>query len=200
MHELTRRQQQIYEYLSAQAQQSNYPTSIDALCEALQLSSRGSMHKHIQALIKAGLIAPLDKKQRGIRILSKQEDESCLPLLGTIAAGRPIEAIHDAQHVEVPIALRTRRPCYVLKVKGDSMQDDHILDGDQVIVEERNEARNGEIVVALIDGQDTTLKRIEQHPDRVILHPANARYKPMQYAPDRISIQGIVVGLLRSYR
>jgi repressor LexA len=197
---LTRRQQEIYDYLVEQAQRSALPPTLDALCLALQLSSRGSLHKHIQALVQAGLLEPLDKKQRGLRLTTPARSENELPLLGNIAAGRPIDAITDSETVEVPVTLRTRRPCYVLRVKGDSMTDDSILDGDQIVVEQRDEARNGEIVVALIDGQETTLKRIEQRPDKVILRPANARYKPLEYAPDRVTIQGIVVGLIRSYR
>lgn len=150
----------------------------------------------------AGLVEPMDQKQRGVRLVSQHSEAGAepLPLLGTIAAGRPIEAVSDEETVEVPIILRTRRPCYIPRVKRDSMVEEGIFDGDQIIVEHREEARNGEIVVALIDGHETTLKRIEQHRGRIILHPANATYAPMEFAPDRVSIQGVVVGLIRSYR
>ncbi len=199
---LTRRQQEIYDYLQEQADDFPYPPTLDELCRALKLSSRGSLHRHIQALVDAGLVEPMDHKQRGVRLVSQHSEAGAepLPLLGTIAAGRPIEAVSDEETVEVPITLRTRRPCYVLRVKGDSMVEEGIFDGDQIIVEHREEARNGEIVVALIDGHETTLKRIEQHRRRIILHPANATYAPMEFAPDRVSIQGVVVGLIRSYR
>ena len=172
---LTRRQQEIYDYLQEQADDFPHPPTLDELCRALKLRSRGSLHRHIQALVDAGLVEPMDHKQRGVRLVSQHsEGAERLPLLGTIAAGRPIEAVSDEETVEVPITLRTRRPCYVLRVKGDSMVEEGIFDGDQIIVEHREEARNGEIVVALIDGHETTLKRIEQHRGRIILHAANA--------------------------
>jgi repressor LexA len=99
----------------------------------------------------------------------------------------------------VPPALRTQRDCYVLQVRGDSMVDEGILDGDWVVIEQREHARNGEIVVALVDGSDATLKRIEQRPGKVVLHPANAAMKPMTYPPDRVRIQGVLVGQMRRY-
>ncbi|MCG8429103.1 MAG: transcriptional repressor LexA, partial [Chromatiales bacterium] len=122
-----------------------------------------------------------------------------LPMLGYIAAGRPIEAINHQETMQVPDFLRTEKPCYVLTVKGDSMIEEGIFDGDQIIIEQRNSARNGEIVVALIDGADATLKRIEQTPGKVVLHPANASMKPMHYAPEQVEIQGILVGQMRRY-
>ncbi len=203
--DLTRRQQEIYEYLVKNLHKFPHPPTLDELCAALGLSSRGSLHKQLQALIQAGLIEPMNNKRRGVRLAKGAEsagtaDENELPLYGRIAAGRPIEAIAGAETIAVPPALRTANPCYVLEVKGDSMIDAGILDGDWVIIEQRDHARNGEIVVALVDGEEATLKRIEQRPGEVILHPANSEMEPMRFRPDQVRIQGVLVGQMRRYR
>ena len=201
-HALTRRQQEIYEYLRDHQDEFDHPPTLDELCAALGLSSKGSLHKQVQALIEADLVEPMNNQRRGIRLKSLVEnDAEQLPLLGYIAAGRPIEAIEqtDQERVKVPGWLRTQRPCYVLQVRGDSMIEEGILDGDHIVVENRTNARNGEIVVALVDGSDATLKRIEQKPGAVVLHPANSGMQAMHYSPDRIQIQGVLVGQMRSY-
>jgi len=123
-----------------------------------------------------------------------------LPLLGRIAAGRPIEAVVDEERVEVPARLRTREDCFVLQVRGDSMVEDGILDGDWIVVEPRDQARNGEVVVALVDGAEATVKRLLQRPGEVVLIPGNSALAPMHFAPERVVIQGVVVGQMRSYR
>ncbi len=198
---LTRRQQTIVDHLRARARTGEPPPTLEELCRALGLASRGSMHKHIQALVDAGLVQSMDGRQRGVRLkpASAAKGDS-LPLLGTIAAGQPIEAVEDPLTFEVPSALRTGNPCFVLQVRGDSMIEDGILDGDWVVVESRTHARNGEIVVALVDGNEATLKRIEQRPGQVLLHPANATLQPLVYAPAQVQIQGVVVGQMRRYR
>ena len=197
---LTRRQQAILDYLRESQLRQTHPPTLDELCSALGLRSRGSMHKHVTALVHAGYVEPLSGKQRGVRLSeAKDDDPSTLPLLGRIAAGRPIEAVQDSQELEVPRQLRGKGRCYVLQVRGDSMIDDGILDGDWVVIEQRDYARDGEIVVALIDGEDATLKRIEQRPDVCILHPANSDLEPQHYAPGRVNIQGVVVGQMRAY-
>lgn len=199
---LTRRQQEIYEYLRDHKDDFDHPPTLDELCAALGLSSKGSLHKQVQALIEAGLVEPMNNQRRGIRLTRTiEQDAGQLPLLGYIAAGQPIEAIEqaDQEQVKVPEWLRTQRPCYVLQVKGDSMIEEGILDGDHIVVEGRTHARNGEIVVVLVDGSDATLKRIEQKRESVVLHPANATMKPMSYSPDRVEIQGVLVGQMRSY-
>ena len=197
---LTRRQQAILDYLRESQLRQTHPPTLDELCSALGLRSRGSMHKHVTALVEAGYVEPLSGKQRGVRLSeAAQDDPSTLPLLGRIAAGRPIEAVQDSQELEVPRQLRGKGRCYVLQVRGDSMVDDGILDSDWVVIEQRDYARDGEIVVALIDGEDATLKRIEQRPDVCILHPANSDLEPQHYAPGRVNIQGVVVGQMRAY-
>jgi len=207
---LTRRQREIYDYLVAHRAEFDHPPTLDELCAALGLTSRGSLHKQIQALVEGGLVAPMNHQRRGIRLAeaaspdSDQEEppepeEDSLPLLGVIAAGRPIEAISGESRVRVPPLLRTKHPCYVLRVKGDSMRDAGILDGDHVVVEQRETARNGEIVVALIDGAEATLKRIEQRSGEVLLHAENPAFPAQRYAPDRVLIQGVLVGQMRRY-
>jgi repressor LexA len=197
---LTRRQREIYEYLQENADQP--PPTLDELAQALGMTSRGSLHRHIQALVEAGLVAPMEGKKRGVRLAEtgadNDEDEG-LPLLGRIAAGRPIEALPQPERFDVPPQLRRDRPCYVLEVEGDSMMDDGIFDGDWVVVEERQTADNGELVVALVDGEEATLKRLEQRPGQVVLHPANAAYQPQAYRPDQVTIQGVVVSQMRRY-
>ncbi len=122
-----------------------------------------------------------------------------VPFLGYIAAGQPIEAIKNQEYVDVPKLLRGDGRNYVLQVQGDSMIDEGILDGDLVVIEERDQARNGEIVVALIDGCEATLKRIQQRRGQVVLRPANSAMEPMIYDVDQVEIQGVLVGQMRVY-
>jgi len=195
---LTRRQREIHEYLLAHVDEP--PPSLDELAQGLGMRSRGSLHRHIQALVDAGLVEPMDGKKRGVRLASsRDEGKDELPLLGRIAAGQPIAALPQPETFEVPSQLRRDRPCYVLEVDGDSMIDEGIFDGDWVVVEQRDRADNGELVVALIDGEEATLKRIEQRADKVILHPANADHAPQEYRPEQVAIQGVVVSQMRRY-
>ena len=197
--QLTKRQAEIYHYLLENADHFDHPPTHDELCQALGLSSRGSLHKHIQALIEAGLVEPMGRTHRGIRLVQQSEPEAGIPFLGSIAAGRPIEAVTQPEFMQVPDELLGNKPCYVLQVRGDSMIEEGILDGDYVVIEQRDSADNGDIVVALVNNEEATLKRIEQHPGQVILHPANASMKPMSYSPDAVQIQGVLRGLLRRY-
>jgi repressor LexA len=198
---LTRRQRAVLDYLIEQAALNVEAPTLDELCDALGLRSRGSMHKHVMALIDAGFVEPMGRKQRGVRLTEDLEsfDDGQLPLLGAIAAGRPIEAIRGQERIDVPQSLRSGRPCYVLKVRGDSMIEDGILDGDFVVIEQRGDAQNGDIVVALIDEEEATLKRILQRPTEVVLCPANSDMEAMHFAPARVRIQGVVVGQMRQY-
>ena len=199
--DLTQRQHEVYRRLVDRHRAGAPPPSLTELCEGLGVRSRGSMHKHVQALVAADLVEPMEHRQRGVHLTARAlAGSEGLPLLGRIAAGRPIEAIETPEHIEVPAWLRGRGECYVLEVEGDSMVEDGILDGDWVVIERRNTARNGEVVVALIDESEATLKRIEQKQGQCVLIPANRRLAPMTYHPDRVRIQGIVIGQLRSYR
>ena len=204
MPSLTRRQQEIYEYLLTHLHEFPHPPTLNELCEALGLSSRGSLHKQLQALIREGLIEPMNNQRRGVRLVRQIDDDidpdqNELPLYGRIAAGQPIEAVSTPETIAVPPPLRTENPCYVLEVRGDSMIEEGILDGDWVVIEQRDHARNGEIVVALVDGEEATLKRIEQQDGKVILHPANSEMQPMTFLPEQVQIQGVLVGQMRSY-
>jgi repressor LexA len=200
---LTRRQQEIFDYLREHLRDFPHPPTLDELCDALGLKSRGSLHKQIQALIDAGLVEPMNNLRRGIRLAEEEppvgDDHESLPLYGYIAAGRPIEAISNPEMIDVPAQLRTANPCYVLEVRGDSMIDEGILDGDWVVIEHREQARNGEIVVALVDGEEATLKRLEQRPGEVVLHPANSALSAMHFSAERVQVQGVLVGQMRRY-
>jgi repressor LexA len=196
---LTRRQQQIYEALRENQDQFEHPPTYDELCQFLGLSSRGSLHKHIQALIQAGLVEPSEGLQRGIRLVETEQEDG-IPFLGRIAAGNPIEAIDQAERMTVPDELLGNGSCYVLQVSGDSMIEEGIFDGDYVVIEQQERADNGDIVVALINNGEATLKKIEQQPGKVILYPANSSMTAMIYRPDEVQIQGILRGLIRNYR
>lgn len=196
---LTRRQQEIYDTLQDSAGHFAHPPTYDELCQALGLSSRGSLHKHIQALIEAGLVEPLAGRQ-GIRLVEREQHEVGIPHLGAIAAGRPIEALPQAEFLPVPDFLLSNRPCYALTVKGESMIEVGIMDGDLVIIERRDSARNGEIVVALVNNEEATLKRLQNnHDGSVTLLPENRAMEAMRFAASQVQIQGVLVSLLRRY-
>ena len=197
---LTRRQQEILDFLRENAGFFEHPPTLDELCAALGLRSRGSLHKQVQALVRAGFVEPMAGLHRGIRLTAVEPVEAGTPFLGRIAAGNPIEAVPQPERIQVPLHLRTNRPCYVLQVVGDSMCEAGILDGDLVVIEQRDHARNGEIVVALVRGEETTLKRIMQEPKRTVLSPENSAMEAMELDPYEVQIQGVLVGQMRSYR
>jgi repressor LexA len=203
---LTRKQQEIFDFLIQNQDNFRHPPTLEELCASLGVSSRGSLHAHIKALIEAKLIEAPERKQRGIRLtdyarqfIGGSGDESGLPFVGTIAAGKPIEAVETISYMAIPDQLRTHKPCYVLKIKGDSMIEEGIFDGDWVVIEQRSHARNGEIVVALVNKTEATLKFIEQYPHETLLIPANAKMEAMRYKPGQVEIQGVLVGQMRSY-
>ncbi|CAA9890517.1 LexA repressor [Candidatus Methylobacter favarea] len=203
---LTRKQHELFHFLLQNQDRFTQPPTLDELCLALGLKSRGSLHAHITALIAANLLKPLAGKQRGIQLsdhaktlINHQDDPGRLPYVGVIAAGKPIEALENISYMAIPEPLKTDKPCYILSVKGDSMIEQGIFDGDWVIIEQRAYARNGEIVVALVEKSEATLKVIEQYPHETLLIPANASMKALRYRPEQIEIQGVLVGQMRSY-
>ena len=197
---LTRRQRDILEFLREECAHFPHPPTLDELAQAMGLRSRGSLHKQIQALVDAGYVEPMNRQRRGIRLTPVAgAKDGTLPLCGRIAAGRPIEAIEQQQRIEVPRALCTGPDCFVLQVQGDSMVEDGIFDGDWIVVEPRDQASNGQMVVALVDESEATVKRLLQRPGEVVLIPSNSHMQPMSYAPERVRIQGIVVGQMRRY-
>jgi len=203
---LTRRQREIFNFLRDNADRFAYPPSLDQLCAALGMTSRGSLYKHIMALIAAGLVEPfMGKKRGGVRLTAQAQNEGSayepgLPFIGSIAAGKPIEALENISYMTIPEALKTDKPCYVLQVKGDSMIEAGIFNGDWVVIEQCDYADNGEIVVALIENLEATLKYIEQRAGQVLLLPANAHMSALSYRPEQVAIQGVLVGQMRSYR
>jgi repressor LexA len=205
---LTRRQREIFNFLRDNYESFTHPPTLDQLCSSLGMASRGSLYKHIMALIDAGLVEPFTgNKQGGVRLTAQTQTqgddfmaEQGLPFVGYIAAGKPIEALETVGYMTVPDALKSDKPCYVLQVKGDSMIEAGIFDGDWVVIEQRDYASNGEIVVALIDSSEATLKYIEQKAEQVLLLPANASMAALSYRPEQVEIQGVLVGQMRSYR
>jgi repressor LexA len=207
---LTRKQQEIFDFLSQNQDSFRHPPTLEELCVGIGVKSRGSLHAHIKALIEANLVEAPERKQRGIRLTeyAKQlisgsdngsDSRGSLPFVGTIAAGLPIEAVETISYMAIPDQLKTQKPCYVLKIKGDSMIEQGIFDGDWVIIEQRSYARNGEIVVALINKSEATLKFIEQYPHETLLIPANAKMEALRYKPGQVEVQGVLVGQMRSY-
>ena len=199
---LTDRQKQVFDFIREYAGQHERTPKLREIADHLGIRSRGSVHRYVQSLVQAGLIEIEPERARGIRLLQDTDSGKrfTLPLLGRIAAGLPIEAIPD--HDEIDLSEFFIRPNrFVLKVSGDSMVEAGILDGDMVVVERASTARDGDIVVALIDREEATLKTLKRNPDNSIsLVPSNSSMKTMRYAAERVQIQGIVVGQMRSYR
>ena len=173
--------------------------SLSEVAEGIGIRSKGVAHRYVQALAEAGALILHPGQHRGIELVEEAiEDTLSIPLLGRIAAGHPIEAIPDQDQLDLSTLYGPNR--YALRVTGDSMVDAGILDGDTVIIEQRDIANDGEIVVALIDGEDATLKRLKYRQDgNLALIAENTTIPPMIYAAERVTIQGIVVGQLRWY-
>lgn len=200
---LTDRQKQAYEFICDYLAEHQCTPKLREIAGHLGIRSRGTVHRYVQALELAGLIEIEPDRARGIRLVNEENARRrrySLPLLGRIAAGLPIEAIPDQDEIDLSeFFIRPNR--FVLKVAGDSMIEAGILDGDMVVVEQTSTARDGDIVVALIDREEATLKTIRRNADKSIsLVPANSSMKTMRYPADRVQIQGVVVGQMRSYR
>jgi repressor LexA len=203
---LTRRQREIYEFIRGFVNQHGYSPSLEEIGAHFGLSSVATVHKHVQHLIEKGFLKKAWNRSRSIEPVEASGAGSelpSLPVLGTVAAGAPIEAIEDeaaAERVSVPPEMAgTRGDTYVLRVRGESMIDEQIRDGDLVVVEARREARNGETVVALVDGSEATLKRFYLRGRRVRLVPANAAMDPIELDASDVEIRGVLRGLLRQY-
>jgi repressor LexA len=194
-------QRKTYNFISHFIDQHGYAPKLPEIAKGIGITSKGTVHRYVQDLIKEGLLECEANRHRGIRLVVEKRDQAAnqeIPLLGKIAAGEPIEAIQESQ----PIALNDffyGNNLYALQVKGDSMIDAGILDGDLVICEQRAIVKDGDIVVALIDQCEATLKAIKRNLEEktITLIPYNARLKPITYAPERITIQGKFKALLR---
>jgi len=198
---LTKRQKEILDYITEFIEREGYSPSMEEIAEKFQFASLNAVFKHLEALSARGFLRRDPNRARSIELSSEKAMARAVPLFGYVAAGRPIEAVSNPESLGVPDELLAGRgPHFVLRVKGESMIDEHIADGDYVIVESRQEANNGETVVALIDGENVTLKRFERQGDRVMLHPANQSMSPLTLEASRVRIQGVVVGVIRKYR
>ena len=201
---VTERQRDILNFIKEfQAERGIAPTHRE-ICDHFGFSSYGTVYKHLSLLEKKGLIRRDWNQKRGVELVEEPETREPaagvreLPLFGYIAAGRPLDVDVSDETIAVPEHLTTRGENYVLKVRGDSMIDDGILDGDLVIISRREQAYNGEMVVANVNGE-VTLKRIYREGERVRLQPANATMSPI-FAPARdVAVQGVVVGLMRRF-
>lgn len=199
---LTRREQAAYTFICNFIAQHGHGPLLTEIAAGLGIRSKGTVHRYVQALVAQHRIALQPGRHRGITLISTEQatDHATLPLLGRIAAGQPIEAIPDQNNVNlVDFLMGANR--FILKVQGDSMIEAGILDGDMVIIEQCDHANNGDIVVALVDNEEATLKRLQHNRDNSItLQPANRLLAPFIYAAERVRIQGVVTGQLRSYR
>ena len=205
---ITKRQRQVYDFIHGFVQKNGYSPSFEEIGNGMGLSSLATVHKHISNLEKKGLIKRDYNRSRSIDVLpvrglfkrqvQKAPSELALPLLGRIAAGQPIEAIETPETISLGDITRSK-DVFVLQVKGESMKDEHIVDGDYVLVEKTNTSRDGEIIVALVDGTDATLKRLYREGVNIRLQPYNAAMKPIIVPARSVQIQGRVIGVLRKY-
>ncbi|MCL4126405.1 UNVERIFIED_CONTAM: hypothetical protein GTU68_032565 [Idotea baltica] len=202
---LTRKQLDLLEFIHTRLKKDGVPPSFDEMKEALDLRSKSGIHRLITALEERGFIRRLPHRARAIEIMRLPESMAVqamnLPVMGRIAAGTPIEAIQQvANNVSVPSdMLRNAGRHYALEVKGDSMIDAGINDGDIVVINEQSDADNGEIVVALVEDQEATLKRLRKRGSAIALEAANPAYETRVYRDDQVKIQGRLVGLIRTY-
>ena len=204
---ITKRQRQVYDFIHHFVQSNGYSPSFEEIGDGLGLSSLATVHKHVSNLEKKGLLRRDYNRSRSIDVLpvrgmlkrqSAMAAEAGLPLLGRIAAGQPIEAVEHPETISLGDITRSK-DVFVLQVKGESMRDEHIVDGDYVLVEKLNTAPDGEIVVALVEGTDATLKRIYREGAKIRLQPSNAAMPPIVLPAKSVQVQGRVIGVLRKY-
>ncbi|HEV3038710.1 MAG TPA: transcriptional repressor LexA [Candidatus Angelobacter sp.] len=204
---ITKRQRQVYDFIHDFIRGNGYSPSFEEIGQGMGLTSLATVHKHVSNLEKKGLIKRDYNRSRSIDVLpvrgllrrqTPKPVDVTLPLLGRIAAGQPIEAVQNAESISLGDITRSK-DVYVLQVKGESMKDEHIVDGDYVLVEKAENARDGEIVVALLEGSDATLKRIFREGSKIRLQPSNSTMDPIVVNAKSVQIQGRVIGVLRKY-
>src|SRR5580704_6781084 len=196
---ITKRQRQVYDFLHDFIQRNGYSPSFEEIGDGLGLSSLATVHKHISNLEKKGLLKRDYNRSRSIDVLPVRgifkrvvPKELALPLMGRIAAGHPIEAVENPETISLGDITRSK-DVFVLQVKGESMKDEHIVDGDYVLVEKSEGARDGEIVVALVGGTDATLKRLYREGSNIRLQPSNLAMKPIVVPAKTVKVQGRVI-------
>ncbi len=201
MQPLTKRQREILDYLDEFIQQHGYAPSLEEIGRRFSLSSLATVHKHLTNLQEKGFIRRAWNRSRSVELVAVHVGSRSLelPLMGYVAAGEPIEAITSTETIAVPEHFIGKRDTYVLRVKGDSMIDEQIRDGDYVIVEDRKTAQNGEMVIALLNGTEVTLKSLYRNGTTIQLQPANPAMQPIIVKEDALQIQGVVVGVMRKY-
>jgi repressor LexA len=209
---LTKRQKQVYDFIADFVARHGYSPSFEEIGQGMDLSSLATVHKHITNLEKKGLLKRDYNRSRSIDVLPPKGAlkkslaaaaaaapmSTSLPLLGRIAAGRPIEAMENPETISLSDITRSK-DVYVLEVSGESMIDEHIMSGDYVLVERAQTARNGEMVVALVAGSESTLKRMYKEDANIRLQPSNATMPPIIVPAQSVAIQGRVIGVLRKY-
>ena len=200
---LTRRQREVYECIRDFVKRQGYSPSLEEIGARLGLTSVATVHRHVELLVEKGWVRKAANSSRSLEAVEERAPAAALlelPMLGCVAAGAPIEVFESAETLAVPAAMvRKRAETFVLRVRGDSMIDEQIRDGDHIVVERAHEARKGEMVVALVRGSEATLKRFYRKGSRVVLEPANPAYRPLELPAGEVEIRGIVRGPLRSY-
>jgi repressor LexA len=182
--------------------QNGYSPSLEEIGSELNLSSVATVHKHVSHLVQKGFVRRAWNQNRSIEIVDEASAPAAVQvrLAGTIAAGLPYDAVETDETLAVPADMvRDASTTFALRVRGDSMIDEQIRDGDYVVVERRSVGQDGDTVVALVDGHETTLKRIYREGPRVRLQPANPRMKPLWLPAESVRVQGVVVGVIRKY-
>lgn len=200
---LTRRQKEILDFIESFLDTRGYSPSFEEIAAFFQYRSLATVHEHLSNLEAKGYIRKNYNESRSIELARTEMRLAAvdLPLLGTVAAGEPIEAVAEKEAIAVPEDMVSGPVAhYVLRVRGDSMIEEQIRDGDYVIVRARDTANNGEMVIALIDGENATVKKFYREAGGLIrLQPANPDLKPMYFPADRVTVQGVVVGVIRKY-
>jgi repressor LexA len=198
----TRRQKAVLDAIQALLAETGKTPTLQEIARRCGLSSVATVHRHVTLLQERGILKRRRSRRRSIELrpVARRTPAVDLPLLGAIAAGRPIEALVEEERAALPREL-VRRPeeTFVLRVRGDSMRDEQILDGDLIVVERRERAENGDVVVALIEGREATLKTFYRERGRIRLQPANPAMEPITVDPEAVRIQGIVTGLFRRF-
>lgn len=198
---VTRRQKEVLDFISGFVQRNGYSPSFEEIARGLELKSLATVHKHITNLQNKGLLQRAHNRSRSIDVMparSKTRTADRLPLMGRIAAGFPVEASENPETISLTDIIGNK-DVFVLQVRGDSMRDEHILDGDYVLIERARSAREGEIIVALVNGAETTLKRYYMEGSMIRLQPSNMEMDPIFVPAAQVSIQGRALGVIRKY-